>query len=253
MVSAMVAAERFRRTLVVIWESNHLCGCSFSDLFENAITLSSGRMVIDFNDDATGRPAFLARKKTMFYEDVTFNLFQKTVRPELDIFNTRFFTGRPDQAANEFSRALNSLVPTRSIQARIPALPANTYGFHVRRKDLPLQDRSPVDAFLRRIEMLLAQDDSSRVFLATDCGESQRRICATFGTKVIVQESMAETDDSGLYTRRKTASGVQRALIDLLGLSRTKKVFGTYNSSFSWLAAMWRLVDMEIVQKEVQP
>jgi hypothetical protein len=82
------------------------------------------------------------------------------------------------------------------------------------------------------------------LFLCSDDERVKQGFRRRYGGRLLTYESSGGGNDASVD--RQTARGVQQALRDLLTLSRTEKIVGTYNSSFSWLASMWGKVPLEL-------
>ena len=238
LVSCQVACDELGRELRIIWNVNRHCGCDFDDLFSNSLFVDPFRRVVDFNDDTTCRPAFLSSRKSFLFTGQGIDRFDKCDRGAPFLNNLPFISGCRDSVAEEFSHRLNMLEPVPEVCALIPEIPENSVGVHIRRTDLPWQTRSTTDEFVDRMRQTLDCSPDVVFFLATDDAEVKAHISRKFGAKVLC------VPNSG---HRKSIEGVRVALAELIALSKTQRVLGTFNSSFSWLATMWRLIDLDIV------
>lgn len=244
LISCQAVAEELGREARFIWQVNRLCGCRFNDLFENELPLAAPRRVVDFNDDTTCRPAFLTEHKSFLFSGQGIERFAKCRDGRWDLNNVPFITGTRDAAAEEFSRRLNQLRPVAAVLGLLPDLPAEFIGVHIRRTDLPWQNRSSTETFEQRIDELAADEPGLCFYLATDADEVKARFRALLGDRLI------HAPDAG---NRTSVDGMRLALADLLALSRARQVLGTFNSSFSWLATLWRLTELEMVGNDNAP
>ena len=105
----------------------------------------------------------------------------------------------------------------------------NTIGMHIRRTDNRWAiEHSPLDLFTKKIEEEIDHDPTTKIFLATDSPETKRMLVEKYAGRVV-----ARFNNSPRYTLKGEIDG----LIDLLLLSRAKKVYGSFRSSFSDLAS----------------
>lgn len=104
-----------------------------------------------------------------------------------------------------------------------------TIALHVRRTDNEQSIlHSPIEGFERAVEAEIAKDDGASFFLATDDPSVKRRLADRFGTHIKTRENVRARNECG---------GVRDALIDLLLLASCPKIYGSYYSSFSEVAA----------------
>lgn len=238
LVSCMAASEAMGKEAQFIWSLNRNCGCRFHDLFENSITLVDHKRIIDFNDDTTFRPAFLTSRKTLFYSSYRMRTFEKRGSLDWDIHNIPFISGIVDQAAIDFSRRLNMLQPRQEVCDLVPSFSRSAVGVHVRRTDLPWKSRSPLEAFEKRMGALIAEKPDTQFFLASDSVWVKSYFRDKYGDAVCCSSEPSS---------RSSAAGLRHALADIIALSQCRIVLGTFNSSFSWLASMWSLQELETV------
>lgn len=113
-------------------------------------------------------------------------------------------------------------------------------GVHIRRTDnAKAIEFSPIELFVSRMEQELVRSPKARFFVATDDCPTKELLKRHFGEHIITREQVAERD---------AQNGVQDALIDLMLLSRCSRIFGSYWSSFSGVAAMIGGCPLEIMK-----
>lgn len=116
----------------------------------------------------------------------------------------------------------------------------NVYGIHIRRTDNFVSKKiSPPSAFIKKIGEKLEKEEDARFFLATDSKKVEKKIISEFGNKIITREN-EELD-------RNTEQGIKDALITMVCLSNTKKIYGSYFSSFTSVSAMLSGIEYENV------
>jgi len=138
----------------------------------------------------------------------------------------------------------NKFKPTASLQNRIKvstsAFNKNTIGLHLRRTDhMDAINVSSTEKFIQYIEKELKENDNTNFFLATDSAKEEEKLRSLFGHKIISNQS----DIS-----RNSVAGIQDALVDLYCLAKTKKIYGSFKSSFSETAAQIGNSELVIVQ-----
>lgn len=185
--------------------------------------------------------------------------------------------------------ALNSLRPATAVRRRValrdaPAGRARV-GFHVRRTDNCLSiARSPLGGFLRGLDRLGAptgaiveadrrclrrlRGSAARrpppapklpveVFIASDAPKAvadlQILLAKATPNRWLVEDVEDALDRKRALldgvANRSCASGVQDALVDLLELAQADAIVGSYWSSFSEAAALWRRVPLVVVDE----
>lgn len=164
------------------------------------------------------------------FENNSFELFHKLIEPlhrSGSIFICTAWKLAPWQDYKKF------FVPISPLNDRIIAIAydfEHTIGVHIRRSDhLSATTYSLLDAFVRAMECELANDKRTNFYLATDCLRTERRLKTLFGDKI-------RTLTKSSYDRNSRL-GIQEGLIDLYVLARTRKILGSYYSSFSQVAA----------------
>ena len=116
----------------------------------------------------------------------------------------------------------------------------NTIGMHIRRTDNGWSiEHSPLSLFTKKIEEEIDRDHTTKIFLATDSLETKQMLVKKYAGRVVTR-----FNNSPRYTLKGEVDG----LIDLLLLSRTKKVYGSFMSSFSDLAAQIGKCPIEILK-----
>jgi len=143
------------------------------------------------------------------------------------------------------SSVLQSLHPSEAVSSLLPPIgeAPPPIGIHVRRTDNVFAiARSPVHEFARHMNAELLLEPSTIFYLATDCKATEASLRSQYGASLQMSPSSVR--------QRNTITGMQAALVDLLLLSRCRKVFGSYYSSFSILAALINEIPLHIVYVE---
>lgn len=243
--SAAAIAKKLDRELVIVWESDHHCECEFSDLFEydgpvvDGSLLDSAKQTMDvFN--------------YMEIEEGAVKDEEIRIDPNRDLYLRAAYTFNSPlsdwDSENEFIRKLR---PVQKIRAMVDEFDLqNTIAAHVRMEAGKGLDHNTYDAvsnwtqeghdqlhywrdkshyshFMKRIDQLFAEDDSLRLFLATDMPETYKIFLEKYGDRL-------------LYLKRdlfdRSRAQLVYALADALLLSKSSKLLGSTWSSFSELA-----------------
>jgi hypothetical protein len=115
-----------------------------------------------------------------------------------------------------------------------------TYGIHIRGTDNQLSKKySPPAVFENFIRKKIEKEGSARFFLATDSKEVESEFINIFGERIFTSNNK--------ILDRNSRQGIKNALVDMVCLSRTKKVYGSYFSSFSSISAMLSGIECENV------
>jgi len=87
----------------------------------------------------------------------------------------------------------------------------------------------------------IQSDKETRFFLATDSIEEENTLKDLFKGRIIVQ--------SDKKLRRNDPLAIKDALVDMLCLSKTKKILGSYWSSFSDTAASIGKIEIMVITR----
>jgi len=120
------------------------------------------------------------------------------------------------------------------------AFPPNCVGIHIRRTDNTQSIAASRTAdFVERMRREVEADPSVAFFVATDSPEEERALREMFPGKVLTYEKRSLERDS--------EQGIVDAYVDYLCLAATRKIYGSFYSSFSRCAAALRNIALEIV------
>jgi hypothetical protein len=105
---------------------------------------------------------------------------------------------------------------------------SETIGVHIRRTDNSVAiQKSPLILFHQAIEKEINENKTLKFFLASDDDEVIKEFQQKYPSKII---TFAQNK------RRTEQQGIEDAILELFMLSKTKKIYGTYWSSFSEMA-----------------
>lgn len=237
--SAYLLAKERGDKLTVIWFENKELGCPFHELFKknNEIRIINIRskwnlvkLWYQFTCGFVNNEAIRAHKGDGLLDEA----FRKSLKKRTYIATEEHFYPCHDY---------HLFVPTDEIIAKIKAITdrfqGNAVGVHIRRTDNgPAMAKSTTEAFVRAMERELADNPETKFYLATDDFKEEENLRKHFGDIIISNENRDLSRDS--------ISGIKDAMLDLYGLASTRKIIGSYFSSFTDIAA-----DMKGIPKEI--
>ena len=233
--SALVLAKKQKKKLLVIWNVNPELGCPFEELFEKTNAFRVMNIYTKWNPiklfyQFTRRRIRNDEIRANRDENGLRDEFVKTLDCPLYIATEEHFFPCHDYSA---------FVPTQEITKRIRALTSSygthNVGVHIRRTDnKPAIGKSSTDAFLASMEKEILQFPDTKFYLATDDLSEEETLRLKFPERIISNE----TRDLS----RNSISGIKDALLDLMCLSCTDKIIGSYFSSFTDIAADWNQI-----------
>lgn len=112
-----------------------------------------------------------------------------------------------------------------------------TIGLHMRRNDHTQSIcMSPDAVFVKKIHEILEQKDHS-LFLATDCLKTKTKMKNLFGNQIITNKNDV--------LERNTLEGMMNAVTDFYCLTKTRKIYGSFQSTFGYTAAKVGRINFE--------
>ena len=231
--------------LSIIWMARPECNCRFNDLFmpiPGVAAKSYGRVmsrILDFsydrrlasifngshfldNDAISGENGHETLSRALAELDVTLRT-TCDFSPNKGDFTWLRLDRNLEQAVEEVASRFNS----------------NTIGVHIRRGDNAKSVLySPLEEFITLLHDEVARDGNVQFYLATDCMNTERDLRDCFNGRILSRSR---------ELRRDRSQGVKDAFIDLVCLSRTRKIYGSYWSSFSEVASQIGQIPLQVV------
>ena len=226
-----LARERHDQ-LKVLWNCNAELNCPFESLFQpvKEFKITSIHSVAD--------PRKLLHQKTArHYLTNDEILAHRNADGILDPAYVATLTGKTYIFTWEWfypSEDYHLFVPADRLQARIDAMTAkfgsSCVGVHIRRTDnQPAIGKSSTDAFITSMKKELEADPDTMFYLATDDKQEEAALREVFPDRILSNEDRC--------LRRDSVDGMHDALLDLYCLASTRKIIGSYFSSFTDIAA----------------
>lgn len=241
--SAWILAQKKNCKLFVLWKMCDELNCPFEELF---LPPKEFR-IINFKSNFNIKKLFyqFTAKQRFQNEDIENNKTDGILHTEF--FNRLstscyIFTWEHFYPANDY----HLFVPTASLTKRIDEIAKNfgehSVGVHIRRTDNTWAiANSKSDEFSIAIRKELKQFPDAKFYLATDDITEEERLRKEFGDAIV--------SNTGKTLARDSVEGMHDALIDLFCLSRTNKIFGSFYSSFTDIAADMRGIEKIVVGK----
>lgn len=230
LISAICLAEDLDRNLRVIWSANDpACMARFETLWDRStlprwVTVDMGPLE---------RPGVMVLSPADMEEYVK----RGDTRP-IRSYGHFHQTDMP-----RWLTYLRKLRPSIQLQAQMnvsAVFSSPRVGIHIRRGDhMKARQFSPLSAF---IEAMKKHPDTTQFLVATDDAVERRALESEFPGRVWFPAATLS---------RMTQKGMQDAMLDFIGLSRCETILGSYDSSFSQLAALYGNRTLSVVtQKE---
>jgi len=132
---------------------------------------------------------------------------------------------------------------SNKIKAIVETWASPVIGVHLRRSDNEISIKySPTSLFVERMEDEIRRDSQVTFYLATDDTEEEQTLKKHFGSRVKTYSKRS--------LNRNNPIAIIDAVVDLYHLSQCSKIYGSYFSSFSDVAAMWGGITKETIKLE---
>jgi len=113
-------------------------------------------------------------------------------------------------------------------------------GVHVRMWDnIKARQTSSLPKFIAAMEKELATDRNTMFFVATDDQSVEQELTDRFSSNILVYSKRSRD--------RSVPEACEDAMVDLICLKNTSKILGSYWSSFSFTAAEWGNIPLEVI------
>ena len=253
LVSMLRFSKENGRKVLLYWPLNHTCGAKFSDLFENNVEEIDANFLKKINSKNTKvieenlifikdyPQKYLINRTWRFLltkEEFGENSFLKNRRESNEKGIDLNFSDVPEEVKRSIVSYLKKIKPHETVREAIDNFQrkqnlGEMVGIHIRRGDFADRKVSPGmvssdEKFIRRMKELIKEDSKITFFLSTDSEEIERKFENEFGSRII---KYPKTNFI-----RTNVKATQEGLIDLLLLSKTKHIIGTYRSTFTEMA-----------------
>jgi len=250
-------AEHLDRHFLLVWPIDKpMCFTSFDSLFDNDFLITpmmeaslrtTTYKEININYGIRGATQYAGRCNASmdYYKDEHKLGWLPTIKEDTLIVNTicKFKPKFIDEDIFEsrFQENLNDLTLKHNIEKSVIDFVGANFsedivGVHIRRTDRKeCFEKSPDALFIERIK-----ESDKKHFLATDSIQTQEKFQKSFGDQICVYRKTFTNDPM------RPSTGIDAA-IDLMLLSKTASLLGSYGSSFSYIASRFRGIPFEEV------
>ena len=254
--TAVIAAEAGSR-LEVFWFLDWALHAPFNAFFEpiceDGVTMHEASFLQQWlMDRPRQKNLYLPRLfqrfqfKTCIYENQIATLreqsgyfVQKAKQGNLYIASFNPLTPYPSSLLRKLFRPLPSI--QQEIALRCHDLVGYCIGVHVRRTDhVTSIANSPDELFFEAIDRERALHGEVTIYLATDSEMVKQSFKQRYGNSV--HYSSAKVD-------RNSVPGIREAIVEMMVLSKMQKIYGSFGSSFSELAAQFGDIPLIVLKK----
>lgn len=164
-------------------------------------------------------------------------------------FHDNFIEGNFNLSKKEFQKIVDNqkryINPLPHIQKKFELLKnklniENCIGLHIRRTDLKEQHLTTDAWFEDNIQAEISKNKNVNFFLATDNEYTEKKFTSKYSNYIKITERNFDNNKCGeVYPggSRYRHSSIENALLDMMLLGCTQKVYGCYGSSFGRLGA----------------
>ena len=138
---------------------------------------------------------------------------------------------------------LSTFCPTDAVQSMLcNKIDNNTLGIHIRRGDnLVSIKESPLQLFITEMDRAIRNNSNTTFYLATDSEKEQVELEERYRGRILVYKKRS--------LDRNSSTAIIDAMVDLYNLSQCEKIFGSFYSSFSQIAALIGNKELIVLKK----
>ncbi len=240
--SAYELAKKRGDKLTVLWLNNAELNCPFESLFAPVNEIK----IINIYSNMNLKKLFLQLSSQQRFNNTMIENNKKD-----GVLNDKFFQSLKKRVYistwEHFypSSDYRFFKPSKEIQERIDAIISQfgdtCVGVHIRRTDHTWAiESSKTDGFVTAIDKELTLNPKTKFYIATDDINEENYLRSTFSDAIISNQTKTLS--------RNSVAGMHDALIDLICLSKTNKIFGSYFSSFTDVSADMGQIEKIIIR-----
>ncbi|MCK4553272.1 hypothetical protein KAT80_03640 [Candidatus Pacearchaeota archaeon] len=222
LISSMKIAKETNQELVLYWPKDYSCNCNFSNLFENKIK--------EISKENLRKIIRQKNKKFVLVNDTESKIFSDKINLQYEKI--------PSEIKREILYYLNKLKIKREILKKVEKFKKSnfsetTIGVHIRGGDFKFIKNkighvSNDKQFIKEMKRELEKNPKTKFFLATEDKETENKFLKIFENEIIVYHKKTK--------KRDEEGSVKEALIEILLLSKTKRILGNFGSTFTEMA-----------------
>lgn len=257
LASAHAVAKKLNRKLVVVWKREVGCDIRAEELLTLPMEVieicENGykrEPIAQFKGDRMKKKLRQSVSRFLECDDMErikneegYDALLNTIKAEPSIYIKAF---GPICEVNADSYSF--LKPSRRIEDKgaelFGRIDAHTIGVHVRRTDhTEAIANSPLELFINRMREETAADSKVKFFVATDDATVRQELRAALSEEKLIFNEKGIID-------RDSKEGIEDAFVEMLALSRCKKILGSYNSTFSLLPSYIGNIPLEVIAQK---
>ncbi|MCH6236503.1 hypothetical protein [Cognataquiflexum rubidum] len=240
--SAVWLSKQLNKPLTVIWQVNEDLNTSFESLFQlpgefRVVENSRSFQNIKNSKQNNALKAGLSSIINKFYgvdfciKEIEIKNYSNSYFTELKKYKNIYIN--TCEQFGEPSAYFSLFKPVPKIQKQINEISGHfdsyTVGLHIRRTDNAMAiSNSPIELFFGKMDEEINDNPLANFFLATDDQEIEEELKKKYPGKIRFLESKEG---------RISKIGLEQAVVDLFCLGNTGKIFGSFYSSFSFVAS----------------
>ena len=255
--SAAVIAEESGSQLNIFWFQDWALNAPFRDFFEplsiDGCKLHEASFIHHLlYDRPRSRNLYLPRiyQKIRFehciYEEQIETLRKKAgyfsqLAKEGDVYIASFnpMVVYPSSLLRSIFRPLPFIVA--QVEERCQRMSDYCIGVHVRRTDhVTSIANSPDELFFEALDKEIELHRDVTIYLATDSEEVKQSFKERYGNRLFYSSAVSD---------RNSSKGIGEAIVEMFTLSKMRKIYGSFGSSFSELAAQFGDIPLTILKK----
>lgn len=256
LISAIRLCKLLNRKLLLYWENNQYLGCDFNDLFENKFDEIKNEHQLNI----------IKMDDSKVYRDILEEGFEDYTYIILDTWKWVFLPGEIDKGFNktyaskegenidfefdkipknlrdEILKELRILRPTKEVLEKVENFEykhnlSEYNGIHIRRGDnkFTTDGREKVSSDDKFAKIIL-ENPKEKFFISSDSVLSSLSLKTLFPKRVVYHPN----EDK----KRSNKESIQEALASIILLSKTKKLYGSFLSTFTEM--VWWFSDCKI-------
>lgn len=259
--SSIFLKHKIDAEMYVIWKQDNGLKANYHDLFQNSneFTVINDKSKYDFlmkGKSLVNSKFPIVRNASTFYN----KLMSKWIGVDVIVFDEDVVLGYDhvySKAINQnniyihtcgefvdYPQGIQNFVPSEEINGILKLELSNfdddTIGMHIRRTDNKKAiEKSPLHLYENKISEIVANNSKTKIFLATDDNSVEEQLLSKFPDNILKYNKTYGRD---------SFKGIQDAIVEMYLLSHTSKIYGSFYSSFSEVAAKIGNIELEVLK-----
>jgi hypothetical protein len=260
LVSGIELSKLLNAKLIILWTRDDSLNANYFKLFEKSV--STNFLVIQSNLISK----LICYTGTKFFYKILSNLVRRLLGIDFILSDNDFpefvWNGKNElnlnhpkvklsnniliNTCNQFEQNWSHLkffAPSLEVKKKLSSLVfSNQYiGMHIRRQDhFALIQMSPISLYIEKIEEEIQLNQNVKIYLSTDDLKIEGLLHGHFSKNIVIRKKCLS---------RNSEAGIIDALADILILSGSSKLYGSFESSFAVIASTYGnvpLIDLRI-------